>query len=512
MPTYQHEPYDPYRTGSKCYLMDTFFFHEKDSVTGKYEKRSLTKEAATELLRPYWDAAVARDASLLLSRPTPGFFGPFGRSGDGPPIVPVQSIPFDKIRVNNKSAWIAAKKPGSLDIVVSDFQDGQIMIKQSIGRKNTVEMSGTWSNSNHTHTACGLFPASSVMPGTVDVGGYKGCSFTIGQRIRYVRFDWGSTPAELGFNVNALSKAIVNGAYGLSVDSSLVTGVLSDANTGLVDILTAMAETPETVKGILNGCMTILRAYKDARKGNLRLMDKVARRRLELVRLNAKTKQDWQDVKDLEKHLQDVKNLQKSIKDLLTAAADVWLQYRLAIYPTVKTVEALLDVKFQKDKHFFRFRDSLEFEWFTPSFAGWTTSKQLRGMARAFIKRGVGSGDFNEFAYSQNIAVTAWELIPLSFVVDRYMSIGTFLSAWFTKPLSSSIREGSTYSWKVDDAASWNHPSGAAVSVEIKFYKRQVINPNSFVCIPFPRTRSRDQHLDHLALTWNILLKNFWKV
>lgn len=511
MPTYQHEPYDPYKTGSLCYLASAFYYHEKDE-TGKYVRRSLRQEAALELLRPYWDAAVARDASLLLSRPTPGHFGPFARSGDGPPMVPERVESFPSVRVNNKSLWAAAKRPGSLDIVVSNFQGGQLIVRQSPGKKNVRSMAGNWDNSYHSHTACGLFPASSVANGTVDVGGYKGCSFTIGQHIRKVRFDWGSTPAELGFDVNALSNAILNGTYGLSIDSGLVTGVLSDANTGLVDILTAMAETPETVASILRGCMTILRAYKDARKGNLRLMDKVAKRRLELARLNAKTNSDWQDIKALERHLQTVKSVEQSIKDLISAAADVWLQYRLSIYPTVKTVESLLDVRFHKEKHFFRFRDATEFEWFTPDFEGWDRSGPLTGVARAFIKRGVGSDDFNDFAFSQNIAVTAWNLIPLSFVVDRYMSIGSFLSAWFTKPLSSKIRQGSTYSWKVDNAVAWNHPSGAAVSVEVKFYKRQVINPNSFVCIPFPAERSVNQQLDHLALTWSILLKNFWKV
>lgn len=313
-----------------------------------------------------------------------------------------------------------------------------------------------------------------------------------------------TTPADRGFRFDLLHEFMGKVPDMLPIHPDAITECLADANTGMVDLLTSIAEMPELIASIFQGCKTILRLYKDTKKGELRLYDKVAK-------LRAKQAQLAGIDKPTRDHLNQIHQIEKSIKDILDAIAGVWLNYRLNIYPTAKTIEDALKASDMLDSKFVRYRKRKLEELTPPAMPGWEVSGKLQYEFRCFIKRGAQRADMFDVLFTSNPWLTAWELIPLSFVVDRYMSIGNLLAS--LAPRNPNVSDGTTISWKLTGAFSYVHQdTGATVTITPSFYKRDVINPNSYVCLTFPEERSFNQKLDHLALSWVIFLRNFSRV
>lgn len=440
-----------------------------------------------------------------------GHLGPYGltQTGTSDPL-PTVRVDFEDIRVNNSAAWAEAKKPGSIAIVVSPFQRGHYTLSQSYGATDLAidRYSFVYKSNTMAHLANAIGASSGVPVGSFKFRGLNWAGGNSLCRVRYARvtgtFD--TAPGALGFpfgQVHAWAETI---PAHLTIDSEMVTDVLADANTGTVDLLTSLAEAPQTFSSILSGCMQIFRMYKEARKGELRLHNKAKKVRLELDRLKAKSQGDWKDVKEVERRLTRIKTLEKNLRELLSAAADVWLQYRLNIYPNVKNIEASIEGLEQLNTMFIRYRDFRQIEWPALDFPGWSRSGNLTIRHRCMIKRGAQNKDMFGEVFTANPFLTAWELVPLSFVVDRYMNIGSFIAA--LAPRNSKVTEGATVSWKVSGAMTWTHENtGASVTLDLNLYKRSVIDPSRYICIPFPQSRSVNQHLDHLALAWNLLIK-----
>lgn len=471
----------------------------------------LSMNATVELLLPHLLAAESRDANTFIGDKHPSHFGPYGIVvDDPPPAIPVKYIMLPKLKSNNWKQWNEARKGNSLAIVVSDYQTADLKLAYDYGLTG-----GKWIRSDSIQRSlldCGLFEKGS-MPGRVNIGGYTNCyGAELYTPYDKKAFQIGRSPFEDGWSDAAIEEWAKSASF--PVDAELVTECLADANTGTVDLLTAVAEAPETFISIFNGCRTILRMFKEARKGDVRLMNRVKRRRLELARLQARSRSDFANIREFERHMQDIRSIEQAIKDLLTAVADIWLQYRLNIYPNVKTIEDALEASGMLDKQFIRFRETGHGTIEVPTVPGFTASRDsFNVVTRCFIKRGAASADMKDLLFTANPFLTAWELVPLSFVLDRYCSIGSLLAAFFGSPSSPKVTEGATFSWTIKDAVTYTHTvSKSTVTVELALYKRLVIDPNSFVCIPFPASRSRNQNLDHLALSWNILLKNLWKV
>lgn len=440
---------------------------------------------------------------------SPGHLGPYGliQTGSDDPL-PVTRHDYEEIKTNNKLAWAAAKRPGSLLIVVSPFQRGYYTISQSKGSNDlTVD---PHSDAYHTHTmprCAGFLGATEGTPkGTFK---FRGLNWTVDApcqiRYRKVTGTFDAAPYQLGFPAELMHHWASGLPRKLTMDSEVITDALASANTGMVDLLTAVAETPDLFKSILAGCTTIFRMYKEARTGEIRFLNKAKKVRLELDRLKAKSKEDWVDVKAHEAHIQQIKNTERTLRELLDAVTSVWLNYRLNILPTVLTIEDTLKALDSLRIKFIRFRETKTSVYTPPSFEGWTVSGSVDIRERCFIKRGAREADMGDVLFSKNPFLTAWELVPLSFVVDRYMNIGALIAS--LAPRNSNVTEGATYSWKASGAVSWTHASGASVVCDINLYKRTVINPSSHVCLPFPSSRTVDQNLDHLALAWQLVLK-----
>lgn len=281
-----------------------------------------------------------------------------------------------------------------------------------------------------------------------------------------------------GYDIHKHLDMVSNRLVNLTIDSTLVSVARGKANAAQYDIMAALAETPETWRSILNGCTVILNMYKDARKGAIRLENQLSR---------------------LQRIEQPSAMTRLRIAEITKAISDVWLTYRLGILPTVNMVEDLLALNLANERVFYRYRETTS-SILDVSYGSETCD--LPVIHRAFIKRRYDSG-IESLGFSNLAAV--WELVPLSFVIDRYVNIGNLISSFTTPDLS--VKQGATYSWKVSGTRGATvSNTGWSYSVTVSSYRRTVINPDRYCGVDFPPKRSFEQKADHLALLWNLVL------
>lgn len=403
---------------------------------------------------------------------TPEFFGPLFLSGSGVPPNPISfSVDLPEIRTNNATAWFASKADNS--IVFSDFMRGTVSVREIPGYTvSNIGSEGQYAKQLHL---TGLFPPSPRGVGWVLINGVS-CSGTINIYRRIETHTSGGYPADVGFSRDVLFKDAVEAFRLQSPDPGLVVSTLSDANIGVMDALTALAEAPEALKSAFKGCINIVSLYKDTRAKEFRLRDTVSRK-----------------VKNA-----PLKERALLLQQLADAIAGVWLNYRLNIEPTALGIEAAMQDAYNGARDFLRYRN-LRTSDFTVSGQVADEDFKVSQQERCLIKR-CYSSDSPLTRYGWNPTLTAWELIPLSFVVDRYINIGEAISA-FTSPVLS-VEQGATYSWKASGNSSVVLRNNSVVELTISGYSRKVINPDHYCGINFPVDRSFKQDMDHLALAW----------
>lgn len=473
---------------------------------------ALSKEETQQVLYPYIESAVRRDQNVYIDKFVRSHFGPYDpKDVDPPSPLPTRFFEYKRPKRSNQPRWARAKRKNSMSIVVSNYLNWQVELNYTHGLVNGRKRSSSTGTINCRDS--GLFPSAG--PNRLQIGGYLVPNNGPNIYKNYVgmEYDFGPTPFEVGW-LDSMALEIVE-SFNFKVNGSLVTDAAAAANTGTLDLLTTLAEAPETIKSALRGCTTIMRMYRDAKAKNLRLLNKASLKRIEKDKWLRLTRDEKRDAKAHAIHMQQLRSFEQAVKDLTSAAADVWLNYRLNILPTVGAVEdALKGIDDLSMEVFFRrYRETQESS-LAASFKldGWEVSPDtFRTLERVMIKRAVGSEQSFRQIFSMNPFLTAWELVPLSFVVDRYMNIGALLAGFYGP--STNVKEGSTYSWKVDDTIVFSHKATkASVTMRFSCYKRLVINPSTYLCIPFPPSRSRDQSLDHLALAWKLVINNLWKV
>ena len=306
----------------------------------------------------------------------------------------------------------------------------------------------------------------------------------------------------------------------LTVDNNTVTTNTANANRGSVDILTSLAEMPETLKSIINGLATIARMYRDAKKKELRLYNKGKRERIDydeaVLALGRRAEEIENDpqlsrrqkrrlILKITKDKRQLKlTLKKNLDETASALADVWLNYRYNIMPNVYLIEGALDSIDNKTNVFARWSEKLKHTLSFPYYDNVILIEE-----RAFIKRRFDVARLSN-SFSLNPFLTAWELVPLSFVVDWAVNIGNAIAALTFTP-SGISQEGATYSWKVSGMLSKTYEDGSSVTIECRGYKRVVIDPSLYCRLSWNPDLTPKRKLDALALTWNIALKRLLK-
>lgn len=449
--------------------------------------------------------------------------------GDPTPVPSPLVLQGKDVKTNNRSLMERAKRDNL--IVVSDYE--RIRMLCTFKNGGTVIPGRTTWEQVSISLVCAVLGIPLINDPNVgfcyDVGGEYLISYSGSMYVTYElqeRTD-DVTAYEDGFNVTNLQD-FVNNPKRLFHESlhSEVTSVVAEANTSTLDLLTSLAEMPETVRSIYDGLKFMLKGLKDVKQRNLSLTHKSKKVRIEherkVFRLEYDTRRAYLAARNERerrmiqaKKAQQLKQLENDVKrnidDIIKETASVWLNYRYNIEPTFMMIEDAIDTYFEKDALFKRWSSRVIYQTDSPPIEGFKLSGQFDLIQRVFIKRCFVKGMPFGHSLSASIFTTAWELIPLSFVYDWIINIGDFIATSASSTLSKVSIEGSTLSLKCDGQVIYTGKNKTVVTCELKGYKRIKINPNDYCRLVINPDISGKRQIDAIALAWQIFVKRIWK-
>lgn len=314
-------------------------------------------------------------------------------------------------------------------------------------------------------------------------------------------------------------KSTVMSQFNTAIDSSIVQSVLAEANQGTMDMLTYMAELPETYRWLLDIFKKCRSTVVDFRQRNFALNEATARRqkslrdRISVLHdlLQRETLSPAQKAKlqrDMKKLNQD---LTYSIVELGNKVSSLWLQFRYALMPQIYSIKDMLKFSLAKSPEYRKFRKREIQPVVLEDVNDWRFTGDALLHRRCLIKRAVDAnlsfrGILQNY-FGGSVLNTIWELKRLSFVWDWFITVGDALKATFAS-VTGVVGEMSTYSTKLEVTGYYEHPSGARISVTSKCYKRNLINPSSHIGIYFKPEMNWKRQLDSLALfVWPAIRK-----
>lgn len=328
-------------------------------------------------------------------------------------------------------------------------------------------------------------------------------------------------------------------------DPSFVQDTFADANGRSVDFLTSVFELPETI-------LSIGDVWKSTRKIIQSLIDKrnlndIERRRY-LVRHanlvnNARIKRQqfvrqiavFTQGKDLDNlnssdasHLRKlqqsltywdrrIKTLDKEKTNVLlklaTAMTNLWLRFRYEIMPNIYLAQGLAATAESQWNLFQTERNKFVGSYEAPILDGFSFEGTSQVTWKCMVKYGYSQTANNlrdlRKAFSTNAFLTLWELGKLSFVIDWFFSVGSYLGAAFGRP-SLAVTDGATLSskWVID--GTYTHlASGTSFSYKYQGYIRRVVTSQEFEGIFFRINLNWMRYADAGALLFGELKRHF---
>ena len=309
------------------------------------------------------------------------------------------------------------------------------------------------------------------------LGGRPGYEIFIDYRLQFITTDKSESVGEVTHQMVVDLVDAVNPLCG-GFNTGMITSALAEANQGTYDLLTELAELPETVRWMYD----LLGQARDATSAAVN--------------------------KEI-KYKQMFKRKAMTAIQLADALASVWMQYRYAISPIVYSLQDIEKTLGQYNRVFKTTRgfdrededfDSMmaDFTWHGMNIMSYVGNHKHR----IFLKRNYDPVTLLD-GFLKNISLnpitTTWELVPLSFVADWFVNIGDVLAA-YTGP-SLHIGEGCTYSIQRDLKFQLGG-SRPRYDVEIQSYARTIIDPSSLAGFTLEFDLPWKRQLDALALTW----------
>lgn len=257
--------------------------------------------------------------------------------------------------------------------------------------------------------------------------------------------------------VSSVADAIAAHEY----STDLITSGLAERNAAYWDIMTELGELPETVKAIYAGLKAILTKYLEARR-------KVATLRSNSI----------------------------SSGSLVGDVASIWMNFRYGIGPIAYSIEDLLNFLYRQGVFSTtRSGENRIFDVNVENMGSLTVHTRDRFWSKVKIDPNHALNGLQT-----NLFKTAWELVPLSFVIDWVLNIGDLLGS-LAGP-NGEVDGVTTYSRKC--TMFFELPfGGGLLPTQLEAYSRHIINPNAHVGIVINPTMTYKRWLDAAALSWN---------
>lgn len=292
--------------------------------------------------------------------------------------------------------------------------------------------------------------------------------------VRYDRYYWsGQWEYPSHEQVVWMMESVQNAAIAAPLDHGVVTSALAEANNRYWDVLTEIAELPELVRYIIDGLKEVLNLAKTFKKAK--------------------------------------RDLLKS-GGSLSELSSLWLQFRYAVMPVVYSIEDVMETLSSPSTVFLSTRKRTNSFIDLPKFDGWTGSGDFPVQQRCFLKRKFDLAVGDSVFLTVNPLLTAWEKVPLSFVIDWAINVGDVLTSLIAP--SGIEEEKALYSNRVPKGTTLTYVSdnhfGMSVEISTGVYNAYPINPLANIGFTLGLEMDWRRQLDALALTWQIFLKQYF--
>lgn len=267
-------------------------------------------------------------------------------------------------------------------------------------------------------------------------------------------------------------------------NTRLITSVLAEAESGTLDILTEIAELPETVSFLADTL-----------------------------------KRGTQSLETYQRQILHYKNLLKNAtgrfaEKIARKLASAWMAYRYAIMPILYSIEDIKNTLKEYKRIFAKFKSGERFQ-LEYQFENFTQTSFATGFDRCWIKRSYSPEDLVDQLLGVlkfNPLSTAWELVTLSFVVDWFLNVGDVITAFSGN--KAYIDQGAVTSRKVEGTSTYQSVLVPTCKVDILYasYDRRVIEPRDHIGLSFEFDMSWKRWLDSIALTLQPTIKTLKRI
>lgn len=425
-----------------------------------------------------------------------------------------------------------AKRVRNGEVVLSNCDHGRLVVKSYPGRKlgsflwheTTQYPDGDWLVRNlgwtkRTQWGRNVYspPGSSVA--AINIGGASPY---------YAVFSDFITVPPLQITAEAVAVQVKESS---SVPTGVVTSAVSEANKRTLDALTALAETPETVKSFAQLIGQVANIVKGVKKRQFSLTQSfrdrkkfLERKRSEdltkidrlLAELNAQAdtvvprrvinRRRRLLMRDRVRTIKSFERAQRKAEiELGDALSHVWMNFRYNIMPLVYTAVDIANA-YDFDPEFLTVRKG---EKSSPeiiidsNLPPLVVDTQFLVFIKDRAKSDVGPFSLTTKQVTGNILTTAWELVPLSFVVDWFINIGDFVTAISG---GSTADRNSTVSFKRIVDYNQVTESNQRVVITGQLYNRSITGSlQQYTCLTFEPDWNPKRQLDSLALFWNAI-------
>lgn len=288
--------------------------------------------------------------------------------------------------------------------------------------------------------------------------------------------------------VDGVRRSTVQHILGSSpMDEALVTRVVGDAYSGIYDVLTDIAELPETVRTVHTQIERISALY-DIAKGRA---DKAERRLRRLRgRYNKEHSSEQKRAAIKRKQKREIHQVSKEISGL-------WLEFRYGIMPMVYSIQDATEWLQTTDYEYFKYR-ATKTQKVQVSVFGYMTEVEV--VHRAFAKLRVNS---KVAGLKLNPYTTALEKVKLSLLLNWVCNVGDLLSALYEP--NGVVEQKFSYSRQVVQGpmSLGGHASGEIPpTVTFGLYDLRVIDPKKYLVFKFQNNMNLKRLVDAFALVW----------
>lgn len=299
----------------------------------------------------------------------------------------------------------------------------------------------------------------------------------------------------LGFPTSVLNyySRFVNDPSVYEFNSELITESLAEANSGQLDLLTTLAEVPETINGIVTQLKRVAgftRNAYDKEKTILRLATNRRRKDYEKGRFAERV---------------NSRESRKAAQSTADAIAEVWMTWRYEIMPNVYTLVDYGNLLLNLNSVYKTTRELEPQKIPTLEVDGWSCSHETVTVKNnVFIKDRYNLGSLIEDLgrlLTTNIVITGWELIKRSFVIDWFINIGEFLTSMFG--YQNYQQRVSSYSYKMELDIVYTHDvTGLEVRCWGEAYRRILIDSGAYIGLSARYGMNWKRYVDSISMLW----------